>query len=56
MYKWVSDDRNGDGKTTIDEVQRCINQFLGISPVEPCNDLNDDGHGKTSSRDHLASL
>jgi hypothetical protein len=36
-------DCNSDGKTTIDEVQRCINQFLDIAPAEPCNDLNNDG-------------
>ena len=37
-------DANGDGKTTIDEVQKAINQFLGIADVdEPCNDLNSDG-------------
>ena len=39
----VPGNANGDGKTTIDEVQRCINQFLGIAPAEPCNDLNNDG-------------
>jgi len=38
-----SGDANGDGRVTIDEVQRCINQFLGIADVEPCNDLNGDG-------------
>jgi hypothetical protein len=36
-------DCNGDGQTTIDEVQRAINQFLGISGVEPCCDLNGNG-------------
>jgi hypothetical protein len=39
----VPGDCNGDGQTTIDEVQKCINQFLGISPVEACCDLNGDG-------------
>jgi hypothetical protein len=37
-------DANGDGRTTIDEVQKAINQFLGISSVEPYCDLNRDGH------------
>jgi hypothetical protein len=36
-------DCNGDGQTTIDEVQRSINQFLGIAQVQPCCDLNGDG-------------
>jgi hypothetical protein len=36
-------DCNGDGRTSIDEVQRAINQFLGISSAQPCNDLNGDG-------------
>jgi hypothetical protein len=36
-------DCNGDGGTTIDEVQRAINQFLGISAVQPCCDLNGNG-------------
>ena len=36
-------DCNGDGQTTIDEIQKSINQFLEVSPVEPCNDLNGDG-------------
>lgn len=40
--KWAGDS-NGDGRTTIDEVQKAINQFLVVSPVEPCNDLNRDG-------------
>jgi hypothetical protein len=31
------------GKPPIDEVQRCINQFLDITAAEPCNDLNNDG-------------
>jgi hypothetical protein len=36
-------DCNRDGRTTIDEVQRAINQFLGISEVQRCNDLNGNG-------------
>jgi hypothetical protein len=36
-------DANGDGRTTIDEVQKAINQFLGITAAEPCNDLNGNG-------------
>jgi YVTN family beta-propeller protein len=36
-------DCNGDGWTTIDEVQKAINQFLGIASVEPCCDLNGNG-------------
>jgi len=36
-------DCNGDGQTKIDEVQRAINQFLGISSVQPCCDLNGNG-------------
>jgi hypothetical protein len=36
-------DCNGDGQTTIDEVQRAINQFLGISQVQSCCDLNGNG-------------
>ncbi|MCD6296780.1 MAG: SBBP repeat-containing protein, partial [Deltaproteobacteria bacterium] len=36
-------DANGDGKTTIDEVQKAINQFLSIVKAEPCNDLDNDG-------------
>jgi hypothetical protein len=35
-------DRNGDGQTTIDELQACINQFLGSTDAEPYNDLNGD--------------
>ncbi len=34
---------NGDGGVTIDEVQRGINEFLGIAPVQACNDLNTNG-------------
>lgn len=36
-------DCNGDGQTTIDEVQKAINQFLEVSPAQPCNDLNGNG-------------
>lgn len=32
-------DCNGDGRTTIDEIQRCINQFLGLIPADSCCDL-----------------
>ena len=39
-------DCNGDGRTTIDEVQKAINQFLGIASVVPCCDLN--GNGQVS--------
>jgi hypothetical protein len=40
----VPGDCNRDCQTTIDEVQKGINQFLEISPVEPCNDLDGNGH------------
>jgi hypothetical protein len=36
-------DCNGNGQTSINEVQMAINQFLGISPVRPCCDLNGNG-------------
>ena len=36
-------DCNGDGWTTIDELSRCINQFLGIFYAQPCKDFNGDG-------------
>lgn len=39
----IPGDCNGDGQTTIDEVQRAINQFLGISAVQLCCDLNGNG-------------
>ncbi len=29
--------------TAIDELQKCINQYLKIIGVESCNDLNGDG-------------
>jgi len=35
-------DCNSDGQTTIDEVQKSINCFLGISS-QPCCDLNENG-------------
>ena len=42
---WVGlpGDCNGDGQTTIDEVQKAINQYLGVSPVQSCCDFNGDG-------------
>jgi hypothetical protein len=36
-------DCNGDGQVTIDEIQKCINQFLGIASLEPCCDDNGNG-------------
>jgi hypothetical protein len=42
----VPGDCNGDGQTSIDEVQKAINQFLGIASVESCCDLN--GNGQVS--------
>jgi hypothetical protein len=39
-------DCNGDGQTTIDEVQKAINQYLEVSPAQPCCDLN--GNGQVS--------
>lgn len=39
----VPGDCNGDGLTTIDEVQKIINCFLGILMQECCCDLNGDG-------------
>jgi len=39
----IPGDCNGDGQTTIDEVQKAINQYLEVSPAQPCNDLNGNG-------------
>lgn len=49
----IPGDCNDDGKTTIDEVQKCINQYLGISPVQPCNDLNGDGRVTTDELERV---
>jgi hypothetical protein len=43
LWAGLPGDCNGDGQTTIDEIQKAINQFLEISPVQPCNDINGDG-------------
>ena len=39
----IPGDFNGDGQTTIDEVQQAINQFLEVSPAQPCCDRNGNG-------------
>lgn len=36
-------DKDGDSKTTVEEVQTCINQFLEIDEPGPYNDINSDG-------------
>ncbi len=42
MVTQLSSGRNGNGQITIEEVQMCINQSLGIADVESCCDLNGD--------------
>ncbi|MFH1335452.1 MAG: choice-of-anchor D domain-containing protein [Candidatus Zixiibacteriota bacterium] len=44
MERFLAGDCSGNGLTSIDEVQKCINQYLQVVFVQSCNDL--DGNGQ----------